>query len=388
MIKNQNIICISTQDWNDLWTRKQRFMQRFSRQGNRVLYIEAQTSILSFNIIKSNWKRIFQWLKGPRKIEENLHVATLPLVLPFFQTYFFINKINNWFLLKLLKYWAKKLNLQHLIFWTYTPYSDYFVGKFKEKLAIYDCVDEFSASKGLVKQKTITLLEEKLIRKVGLIIVTHEKIFQAKKEFNKNIYLIPNGVEVEHFKKAFLPKTSIAEEIKKIPKPIIGFIGTIQYWIDLDLIKFIAVTKPNWSIVLIGPIARLAEIEKIKNLKNVYLLGRKKYQLLPFYIKAFDVCINPYKRDKVAEHCSPLKLYEYLAAGKPIVSVNMPEARKFEEFIEIGLDYKDFLRKIQKILDHFPEDSTKIEARLKEAEKHSWNLRFFKLEKILELYLK
>jgi glycosyltransferase involved in cell wall biosynthesis len=173
----------------------------------------------------------------------------------------------------------------------------------------------------------------------------------------------------------------------KIKKPILGFLGTIQYWIDFDLIRFIAFKNPGWSIVMIGPIGRLAEIEKIKSLPNVYLLGRKPYQEVPNYVKAFDVCLNPYKIDEVSKSCSPLKLYEYLASGKPIVSVDMPEARKFKNLIEIGLDYEDFLEKIQKVLDCLPEDKAKIEMRIREAEKHSWDSRFLELEKILEKYL-
>ena len=388
MIRNQNIICISTQDWNSLWTRKQRFMRKFSRQDNKVLYIESQPSFISLGIIKSDWKRFFRWLGGPQKRETNLYVGTLPLVLPFFQMFPIVNKINNWVILKILRHWQKRLRINNPILWTYTPYSGYFIGKLGEKLAVYDCVDEFSVVKGLVKGKTIKRLEEELIKKVNLVIVTHKNLLQSKKTLTKNIYLISNAADIDHFKKTFFPGTPVALEIKSIPKPIIGFLGSIQYWIDLDLIRFIAKARPDWSIVLVGPIGRLAKIDKIKNLKNVYLLGRRKYQNLPSYLKAFDVCINPYKIDEVAENCSPLKLYEYLASGKPIVSVDMPEARKFEELIEIGQNYSDFLKKIQKVLNHFPESSVGIEARTKEAKKNSWDSRFLELEKILENYFK
>lgn len=387
MIKNQNIICLSTQDWNDLWTRKQRFMQKFAKNGNKVLYIEAQASLLSLGIIKKDLGRSLLWLKGPRKIENNLYVATLPLVLPFFQIYPTINKINNWFILRVLRHWIKLLGFNHAIFWTYTPYSDYFVGKIGEKLAVYDCVDEFSAGKGLIRPETIKKLEKDLIRKVNLVIVTHINLLQSKRKLAKNIVLLPNGVDVEHFKKVFLAETPINEEIKKIPRPIIGFLGNIQYWIDLELIRFLALARPDWSFVLIGPIGRLTKIEKIKNLKNIYLLGRKEYQTLPPYIKALDVCINPYIINEVAQNCSPLKLYEYLASGKPIVSVDMPEARKFEGLVEIASDYKDFLEKLEKVLEGLPEDSSKVEARIKACQKHSWDSRFLELEKIIKNFL-
>jgi glycosyltransferase involved in cell wall biosynthesis len=388
MVTHQFIICISTQDWGELWTRKQRFMKKFALQGNKVLYIEKQMHFLGLirNFAKE-WKRIYLWLFGPRKKEENLYVYTPPILLPFFQMFPMICWINNLFLSFLIKQQTKKLFFKNPILWIYPPYNPYLIGRFNEKLVIYECVDEYSASQGLVKKKTIKLLEKLTIQKSDLVIVTAQALYDSKKDLAKNIYLIPNAAEIEHFKKSNLNETKIPEEMLKIKKPILGFLGTIQYWIDFDLIRFIAFKNPGWSIVMIGPIGRLAEIEKIKSLPNVYLLGRKPYQEVPNYVKAFDVCLNPYKIDEVSKSCSPLKLYEYLASGKPIVSVDMPEARKFKNLIEIGLDYEDFLEKIQKVLDCLPEDKAKIEMRIREAEKHSWDSRFLELEKILEKYL-
>lgn len=387
MISGHNILCLSTHDWGGLWTRKQRFMQRLARQGNRVLYIEAQASIVSLRIIKRDWRRIFRWLRGPRKIDDNLYVATLPLVLPFFQISILINKINNWFILRLLKYWLKKLDFKEFVLWTYAPYSDGLAKRIGEKLTIYECVDEFSDSKGLVKPDVVRTLEKHLIEKADLVIVTHENLYKSKKSLAKNIYLIPNGAEVNHFKKSSLPETPIASEMEGITKPIIGFLGAIQYWIDLDLVRHIALSRPQWSIVLIGPVGRLAKTKKIKNLGNIHLLGRIDYANLPSYIKAWDVCINPYVLDGTSQNCSPLKLYEYLAAGKPIVSVDMPEARKFDGLVGIGLDYEDFVEKIDQVLKCLPEDPSKVTSRIQAVEDYSWDKLFSKLERVVEPYL-
>lgn len=387
MIKEQCIFCLSSQDWNVLWTRKQRFMQKFARQGNRVLYIEAQASIVSLQTIKNDWRRISRWLRGPRKIEKNLYVATLPLVIPFFQMFKTINELNNFFILRLLRYWIKKLGFTKPILWTYNPYSESLIGKLGEKLTVYECVDEFSASKGLVRPEVVHTLEKCLLERVDVVIVTHENLYKSKKGIAQDIYLIPNGAEVEHFKKASLAETPIAPEMEKLPMPIIGFLGAVQYWIDLDLIRYLAVSEPGWSIVLIGPIGRLAKIGKIKYLPNIHLLGRKDYVSLPSYLKAWDVCINPYILDETAMNCSPLKLYEYLATGKPIVSVDMPEARKFDGLVEIAGNYEGFLKKIRQILDNLPENSAIIDARIEAVKAHSWNHRFSELEKILKAYL-
>lgn len=387
VMTNQDIVCLSSQDWNDLWTRKQRFMQRFARQGNRVLYIEAQASLASIGILRADWRRVFRWITGPRPIEKNLYVATLPLVLPFFQMSIGINRLNNMFLLLLLRHWIKALGFQRPILWTYNPFSESLIGKLGERFAVYECVDELSAAKGLVRKEAVQELEKRLIHKVLLMIVTHENLYRSKHTMARNICLIPNAAEVEHFKRASLCETPVAVEMQAIPQPIIGFLGTIQYWVDFDLLRFLAIERPQWSFVLIGPKGRLARVEKIENLPNVYLLGRKRYEDLPFYLKAFNVCLNPYVVDTTAMNCSPLKLYEYLATGKPVVSVDMPEARKFDGSVRIGQDYQEILRLLEYAITQEEENQEVIAARIRAVEQHSWHSRYQQLEAALEKYV-
>ncbi len=384
MITNQEIICLSSQDWNDLWTRKQRFMQRFARQGNKVLYVEAQASFASVGMFRADWRRMFRWLSGPRRIEENLYVATLPPVVPCFQMSTWINTLNNVFIPRVLGRWVQALGFHRPILWTYNPYSESLIGKFGEALAVYECVDELSAAKGLVRSKVVQELEKRLIEKVHLVIVTHENLYRSKQSLAREIHLIPNGAEVEHFRKASIPTTPVAEEMKAISRPIVGFLGSIQYWVDMDLLRFLALTRPEWSFVLVGPKGRLAQTKKIENLPNVYMLGRKRYEDLPSYLKVFDVCLNPYVLDETAMNCSPLKLYEYLATGKPVVSVDMPEARKFGGLISIGRDYAEILRLLDEAMKSKAMDQDVVAARIEAVKEQSWDHRFAQVEKALE----
>jgi glycosyltransferase involved in cell wall biosynthesis len=383
MITNQDIVCLSSQDWNALWTRKQRFMQRFAQQGNRVLYIEGQASLASIGILRADWRRAFRWMAGPRRVQENLYVATLPLVVPCFQMWSAINTVNNAVLFPLLRHWVKQLGFRQPVLWTYNPHSESLVGKLGEKLAIYECVDELSAAKGLVRSEVVQELERRLLRKVDVVIVTHENLYRSKKSLARDIHLIPNGAEVEHFRKVSLLDTPVAEEMRKIPRPIVGFLGTIQYWIDMDLLRFLAIARPDWSFALIGPIGRLAQIDKIQHLPNVYLLGRKPYDDLPSYLKAFDVCLNPYVLDETAANCSPLKLYEYLATGKPVVSVDMPEARKFEGFVRIGRTYSNILDHLDQVINGEAHPEDLAGCRIQAVDGQSWDDRFYQLEGIV-----
>lgn len=387
MITGHDIVCLSSQDWDDLWTRKQRFMQRLARQGNRVLYIEAQASLVSAGVLRADLSRAGRWRAGPRPVEANLHVATLPLVCPGFQMSLAVNAVNNALLAPLLRRWAGQLRFDRPVLWTYNPYSESLLGRLGERLAIYDCVDDFSSARGLVRRTVVQTLEARLLEKARAVIVTHENLYLAKRARARAIHLIPNGVEIEHFQAATQPHTRVAPELQAIPGPVIGFIGSLQYWIDFDLFRFLAQARPRWSFVLVGPVGRLAKVAKIRNLVNVHLLGSRPYAALPSYLRGFDVCLNPYVVDELAQHCSPLKLYEYLASGKPVVSVDMPEARKFSRVVGIGRTYADVLTRLEEALAGPTEDGQPAQARLAAVAPHSWECRFRELEAALEPHL-
>ena len=386
MVNNQSIICISTADWEDFWTRKQRFMLKFAQQNNKVLYIEQQMHFLGYlKHFRLHGKRVYLWLLGSREIFENLFVYTLPILLPFYKKSPVINKINHLFALALIRREAKKLRLKNPILWIYPPESNVLIGKFNEKAVVYDCVDEWSAFKGMLKKRIIQEFEKRLLLNADLVIVTAQPLYESKKKVARNIYLVPNAAEPAHFAKASLEETEVPQEIAQLKKPIIGFVGSIQYWIDFDLIRYIALARPHWTIVLIGPVGRLAKVEKLNDLPNIHLLGKKDYERLPNYLKAFDVCINPFIMDEVGENVSPLKLYEYLATGKPIVSVNMPEAEKFGELVRIGHTKEDFLSQLEEALNESNPDLAF--KRMQISHQHSWDKRFDVLNEIIEKFL-
>src|SRR5262249_10205634 len=155
---------------------------------------------------------------------------------------------------------------------------------------------------------------------------------------------IPNGADLAQFRDAAFGKLKAPDDVMQIPQPRLGFVGHIHYWIDLKLIRFLAEQRPNWSLVLVGPSSPMAQLNLVNWLKNVHIWGSKPQERIPAYMQAFDCCLNPYITGSLADHCSPLKLYEYLAAGKPVVSTEMPEARKFRDEVDVASSYEEFLR--------------------------------------------
>jgi glycosyltransferase involved in cell wall biosynthesis len=374
MITGQDFIVLSTQDWDALPTRKHRFARWFAEEGSRVLYVEQQMHWAGWLAdLKNQFSRAWRWLRGPRLVAPNLWVFTLPIVLPFFQMSGPINRINNLFLLPVLRAQARRLGFKRPVLWTYTPHSADFVGRLSEQAAVYECVDDFTSSRGLINPQVIGRLERRLIEAVDLLIVTAPALLESKQSGARRAILVPNGVEAEHFARAADPDLTVVESLAGLTPPIVGYLGTLNYWIDTHLLGRLAREHPEWTLVLVGPHDLLADLSPLEGLPNVVRTGRVPYADLPGYVKVFDVCVNPYVLDGVAEHCSPLKLYEYLASGKPVVSVDMPEARQFAGLVHIARDSDEFIRLVEGTVADGDGDSA---ARMEEARNHTWRKRF------------
>ena len=383
MLSGHDIVCLSTQDWDGLWTRKQRFMQMFAENGNRVLYIETPVHLLGLDVLPHDPGRFFRFLKGPRTLARNLHVATLPILLPFFQMSHAINAANQAAIGITLRRWLGRLGFDNPLLWLYTPFSAALVNTIGNKCCVYECVDEFRAAKGFVRSAVIGSMEDELLRRCNVTIVTQESLLPRRQKICPQTFCIPNGADTELFAKIAGDESPIPSIIDRIPRPRLGFVGHIQYWVDLNLIGYIARNRPDWSIVLIGPIHPLADAADIKGLPNVHLIGKQPQSEIPRLLKGIDVSLNPYKPDDVAKHASPLKLYEYLAAGKPVVSTDMPEARKFLDSIWIAGDYPQFLDLCAQAINNLPESQSVIRSRLACVAEHSWKNRFAQVNEVV-----
>jgi len=373
-VSGRDIIILSTQDWDALPTRKHRFARWFAQDGNRVLYVEQQMHWAGwFADIRHQFSRAWQFLRGPRPVAENLWVYTHPLVLPFFQMFAPLNWLNNLFLLPLLRWQARRLGFHDPILWTYTPHSADFIGRLGDGPAVYECVDDFTSSKGLIDPVAIGHMERQVIERVDLLVTTNAVLYEAKKPGAKRALLVPNGVDAEHFARAADPSLPVAEAVRDLRHPVIGWLGSLNYWIDTYLLARIARDHPEWTVLIVGPHDLLADLRPFEGVPNIVMTGRVPYEQMPSYVRVFDVCVNPYVMDGVAEHCSPLKLYEYIATGKPVVSVDMPEARKFMDFIAIAHTADEFVRLVEKAVSSTP---AQPEQQIAEAFRHTWRSRY------------
>jgi len=160
--------------------------------------------------------------------------------------------------------------------------------------------------------------------------------------------------------------------------------GALYEWVDFELIRDLAASNKSWSLVMVGP---KRPGRKTVNLPNIHYLGRKPYSVLPGYIQHFDVCIIPFRLSQTTLGSSPVKLYEYMASGKPVVSTDIPEAVKFREVIKIAGDSNGFAAHINYFLNEDPADRRRrLKLQLDTAKKNTWLDRYFRIKNLLKNY--
>lgn len=239
-----------------------------------------------------------------------------------------------------------------LISW---PYNKFYAEEYVNSKLIYDYIDELEVFDARGKtQNEMFEAHKYLVKNADLVVCTADKLLnEVKKLKPKNAILAPNAVDPSHFEinKAPVIPEDIADLVKS-KKKIIGYYGAIAEWFDYDLLEKTAESRPDYEFVIIGPLdydKTLSEHKHLFEIKNIHFLGPKKYKDLSSYLYYFNVSTIPFLVNKVTESTSPVKLFEYMAGGRPIVTTNMYECRKYKSVL-VAENQKDFLEKIDKAL--------------------------------------
>lgn len=385
MLENKDIICISTSNWGLNWGSRQHIMSILSEK-NRVLYIEYQASILH----PLKYKFLRQNIKFSRllKINERLFIYRPKINLPFGYYSNYINNINQKYLLVQLKQIMCRLNIQRPLLWIFAPCSFKIVGKLGEEISIYHCIDAFKHEKTIsLRYKVIERMERKLRENCDIIFASSKNIFQEMSSSRSNVFYIPSAVDANFLK--YKSNGNISFQVQHIPKPRIGFVGTVDSRLDVELIRYIAAKEPDWSFVFIGTIADKKVAAHLRKYNNIHFLGFKKKEELPFYIEQMDICTIPYKVNEFTRSISPVKIYEYLSLGKPTVSTQLPEVLSLskDNLIKIAEDKEKFLEDIHRYL-HEKEGHEFYTRRRIFASSNTWQNRVEAMSEIIYNFLK
>lgn len=376
-ISNQpkDIVLMSTADWeHPFWTNKQHTAVALVKLGFRVLYIDSLGSrklrLNQGKDLKRVWQRVKRLFSKPIEVSQNLWVWT-PCVLPV--NFSRLHWLNRLLFTMLLKYWLKKLSFRAKpLFWTYNPLSFLYMTPHNFSHLVYHCVDNIAEQPGALVE-LIQSQEKKLFNQANFVFVTSRALEQHAQNYSKDVRYFPNVVDFEHFHQA-CGDLAIPIDLQKIPKPIAGFIGAVSaYKMDLELLLKVAMQLPNVSFVLIGAIGEGDPdtcVDQLQKLANVYFLGPRSYDQLPYYLKGFDVCLIPANINEYTKAMFPMKFFEYLAAGKPIVATDLHAIREYSMVYSAASGADEFAKKIVHAIENQNADDE--QNRLALAEKNTY----------------
>jgi glycosyltransferase involved in cell wall biosynthesis len=354
-------------------------MTRASKMGHNVLFVDPpiNTGRLFFRQFKKKeWS--LKRLLTMQYVDDVVRVYTPLIFLPFYKLLakFHANRINN--IAK--KHFDKN---KKTIIWIYHVEIDgleEYLSGIKHDFLIYDCVDNYAAfPKYDTKEKKAAVIKQEqfLTSKADIVFASAPGLMDKLKRFNEKVFYTPNVGDYELYSTAQDYKNNLPADLAAIPSPRIGFIGAVdEYKFDRALLREIAKNYPNYSFVIIGPMAlkdREASVEELgfAGLSNVYFLGSRPYKETPKYMSGFDVFIIPFVlNDYTVGGCFPIKFHDALAAGLPVVVTDMPAYKPFEDYCYISRSYSEFSQNVRRAYEENSPEKTR--ARLIVAKENSW----------------
>ena len=297
-----DILCFSHLRWDFVYQRPNHLMSRWARE-RRVFFIEEP-------IFDAESVRIEV---SPR--EDGLSIVTphLPEDTP----------QERWTMLQqaLLDTLLQEQNIQQYVGWYYTPLALGFSKHLTPLAVVYDCMDELSAF--AKAPPALRAAEAELLARADLVFTGGQSLYEAKRSQHPRVYAFPSSVDTAHFAQA-RSATADPDDQRAIVHPRLGFFGVLDERMDRDLLAELADARPDWQLVLIGPLAKI-EAEDLPQRPNIHYLGGKPYAELPHYLAGWDVALMPFARNEATRFISPTKTPEYLAAGRPVVSTSITD---------------------------------------------------------------
>ena len=369
-----SVICFGGEDW---WYHNRghfdmQMMRRLSK-AVPVLYINSimmRKPVLGRgkNFLKCAIRKLKSMTRGLRDGGEGFPVFS-PVTLPIHHLKW-AHGPHEWFLRRQIRRVARKLKLRDPLVWVNVPSACDAALRLKRSALVYQRTDRYEDYPD-VDAEVIRDYDLRLKQAADITLYVHPAMYEAEKDECRNAFLTDHGVDYEHFglahEDAFIP-----EDIRGIPRPIAGFFGDIEgHSRDLPLLERTAELLPGVSFVFVGHAA--ADTSKLAACPNVWMLGQKPYTQVPHYGKCFSVCLMPMPLNEWTDAINPIKLKEYLALGKAIVSTPFREVRNYGEFAYLGTTPEEFAAAIRQALDEDSDD--RVRRRRESVKAHSWDAR-------------
>ncbi len=225
--------------------------------------------------------------------------------------------------------------------WFYTPMpAAAMLGAFGELGVVYDCMDELAQFRFAPTE--LPARERMLVDRADVVFTGGRRLYESKSRLHDNVHFFGCGVDAAHFGLARLDITELPHDVRELRRPIAGYFGVIDERLDYRLIGTLAERMPECSIVMVGPVVKVDPAD-LPRASNIHWLGQKRYEELPAYVKAFDVCLMPFALNEATEYINPTKTLEYMAAGRPIVSTAVADViTNFTPIVRVARSADEF----------------------------------------------
>jgi UDP-galactopyranose mutase len=359
-----DIVCLSHLRWNFVYQRPQHLLSRCA-QGTRVYFIEepifSEETLGRLDISQDESGVVVVVPHLPQGLSEEAKNADLRVL------------IDSLF---------AEQNISNYICWYYTPMALAFTSHLQPQAIIYDCMDELSAFKGA--STALKNYEAELFNRADLVFTGGQSLYESKVNQHPNVYAFPSSVDVPHFAQARTLEE--AADQAHIPHPRLGFFGVIDERMDIELLAGIAQVRPDWHLVVIGPVVKI-DPATLPQRENIHYLGGRDYKQLPAYLAGWDLAMMPFARNEATRFISPTKTPEYLAAGKPVISTSIRDVvRPYGEskLVRIADTVADFVTAAEQAMQEDTATSgwlSRVDAFLEQI---SWDRTWASMMKLLD----
>lgn len=378
-MNGQNIICFA-KDWAEDPTSCNHVLKELSRT-NKVLWLNSistrSPNLASGRDLGKIFRKLGAFFRGPKRVGDRMWVYT-PIVLPFHHKAWAV-RFNRVLLRMTLQILAARLGMRGFQLWTFVPTSADYVGHMGEQMVVYYCTDNWSQFTSVDGPKIADMVK-RLSTKADVVFATSNPLVEGLRPNNPRTYLAAHGVNYELFAGALKDSAKTPADLAALPKPVLGFYGLIEDWLDQELLAYLATRHPEWTIALVGRVC--VDVSRLESLPNVHFLGRKPHSELPLYCKGFDVGMIPHQVNELTRHMNPIKLREYLSAGLPVVATALPEVRHYGQYCTVADSYEEFEAGIEAVLRT---DSPEIRLqRSLSMQSETWERKVQELGRIVE----
>lgn len=370
----RDVVCVAPTEWDGAWQRYHEMMHRFAAGGNVVLVLDNLYRILppfpesaagAARLAGKAWNALSRMRLRPRWVEPRLAILTPP-VLP---------GVPMWLgsaLLRTALNHGRQVGRRNPVLWCAfpTPYLRQIIGELAPGLIVYDCASAFADDPRA--PRAVLDAEQLLLRRADLVFTDSRSLHERHAAVHARCHWVPTGVDAAKFA-ASLPK------VRRWPGPVVGYTGTLHAWLDTGLIAEVARLRPSWQFVFAGPRRERAALHAVESLPNVELLGPQPHNALPALLAQFSAAWIPYRMTAFTRHVFPTKMLEYLAAGRPVVSTDLPEVRAFAPPVRIASDPSEMVVALEAAMrDHDGAPSRELAAR------YDWSVQMAEVHRHLD----